>query len=167
MDKWFHPTFYWAYDYLSMLRLRLIHYNERTPRRETPLMDCILVTAILDWMNIIFTRQYVLGYILPCGYGVLTYCGLLTPYGVRDGKFGSGNYFSPLRCHSITWTFADLLLIGPHGTYFNDILVEIQTFSLKKCIYNCWLQKSGHFVYGSYVLRLSNTIYNLPWRMFS
>ena len=30
MDKQYHPTLYWAYDYLSMLRLNLIHVNEKT-----------------------------------------------------------------------------------------------------------------------------------------
>ena len=29
MDKIFHPTLYWAYDYLSMVGLKLIHINKR------------------------------------------------------------------------------------------------------------------------------------------
>ena len=32
MDKLFHPTLYSACDYLSMLRLKLIHVNESGPR---------------------------------------------------------------------------------------------------------------------------------------
>ena len=32
MDKWFHPTLYQAYDYLSMMRLKLNHVSERGPR---------------------------------------------------------------------------------------------------------------------------------------
>ena len=31
MDKSFHPTLYWACDYLSMLRLKLIHVSKRDP----------------------------------------------------------------------------------------------------------------------------------------
>ena len=31
MDKWFHPTHYWACDYLSMLGLKLIHVIKRCP----------------------------------------------------------------------------------------------------------------------------------------
>ena len=27
MDKWFHPTFYWAWDYLSMQGLKLKHVS--------------------------------------------------------------------------------------------------------------------------------------------
>ena len=29
MDKWFHPTFHWACDYLSMVRLNLIHVSKK------------------------------------------------------------------------------------------------------------------------------------------
>ena len=31
MDKSFHSTLYWAYDYLDMLRLKLIHVSKRRP----------------------------------------------------------------------------------------------------------------------------------------
>ena len=29
MDKWFHPTLYWACDYLSMLGVKFIHVSKR------------------------------------------------------------------------------------------------------------------------------------------
>ena len=45
---------------------------------------------------------------------------------------GSDNGLSPERCHTIIWTNAGILLIGPLGTNFSEILIEIQTFSLKK-----------------------------------
>ena len=45
---------------------------------------------------------------------------------------GSDNGLSPERRQAIIWTNAGILLIGPLGTNFNEILVEIQTFSLKK-----------------------------------
>ena len=32
MDKEFHLTLYWAYDYLSMLGLKLNHINESGPQ---------------------------------------------------------------------------------------------------------------------------------------
>ena len=47
-------------------------------------------------------------------------------------SIASGNGFAPNRRQAITWTKADLLLIGPLGTYFSEILIEIQTFSFKK-----------------------------------
>ena len=44
----------------------------------------------------------------------------------------SDNGLSPGGCQAITWTSARIVLIGPLGTYFSDILVEIYTFSFKK-----------------------------------
>ena len=45
---------------------------------------------------------------------------------------GSDNGLSPERRQAIIWTYAGILLIGPLGTNFSKILIEIQTFSLKK-----------------------------------
>ena len=45
---------------------------------------------------------------------------------------GSDNGLSPGRRQAITWTSAGILLIGPLGTNFSEILMEIHTFSLKK-----------------------------------
>ena len=45
---------------------------------------------------------------------------------------GSDNGLSPGRRQAITWTNAGLLLIGPLGTNFSEILFGIQTFSFKK-----------------------------------
>ena len=45
---------------------------------------------------------------------------------------GSDNGLSPDRRQAIIWTNAGILLIGPLGTNFNEILIEIHTFSLKK-----------------------------------
>ena len=45
---------------------------------------------------------------------------------------GSDNDLSPERRQAIIWTNAGILLIGPLATNFSEILVEIQTFSLKK-----------------------------------
>ena len=45
---------------------------------------------------------------------------------------GSDNGLSPERRQAIIWTNAGILLIGPLGTNFSEILIEIKTFSLKK-----------------------------------
>ena len=45
---------------------------------------------------------------------------------------GSDNGLAPERRQAIIWTNAGILLIGPLGTNFSEILIEIQTFSLKK-----------------------------------
>ena len=44
---------------------------------------------------------------------------------------GSDNGLSPERRQAIIWTNTGKLLIGPFGTNFSEILIEIQTFSLK------------------------------------
>ena len=45
---------------------------------------------------------------------------------------GSVNVLSPGRRQAIIWTNADMLLIGPLGTIFSEILLEIHTFSFNK-----------------------------------
>ena len=45
---------------------------------------------------------------------------------------GSDNGLSPERRQAIIWTNAGIFLIGPLGTNFSEILIEKQTFSLKK-----------------------------------
>ena len=45
---------------------------------------------------------------------------------------GSDNGLSPGRRQAIIWTNDGILLIGPLGTNFSEILIEIHTFSLKK-----------------------------------
>ena len=45
---------------------------------------------------------------------------------------GSDNGWSPGRRQTIIWTIAGTLLIGPSRTNFSEILIKIQTFSLKK-----------------------------------
>ena len=44
----------------------------------------------------------------------------------------SDNGLSPGRCQAIFRTNAGILLIGPWGTNFSEILIDIQTFSFKK-----------------------------------
>ena len=45
---------------------------------------------------------------------------------------GSDNGLSPGRRQAIIWTNAGILLIGPLGTNFSEILIAIETFSFKK-----------------------------------
>ena len=46
--------------------------------------------------------------------------------------FGSNNGLSPGRRQAIIWTNTGILLIGPLGTHFSDILNEILTFSFQE-----------------------------------
>ena len=45
---------------------------------------------------------------------------------------GSDNGLSPGRRQAIIWTSVGILLIGPLGTNFSEILIKIYTFSFKK-----------------------------------
>ena len=71
----------------------------------------------------------------------------------------SDNGLSPCRHQAIIWTNAGLLLIGPLGTNFNEILVEILTFPLKKCAWKCRLRNGVHLSRPQWVNALINVAY--------
>ena len=65
--------------------------------------------------------------------GVLTHWGRATHVCVdKPTIIGSDNGLSPGRRQAIIWTNAAILLIGPLGTNFSEILIRIQTFSFRK-----------------------------------
>ena len=65
--------------------------------------------------------------------GKLTHWGRVTHICVSKLTIiGSDNGLAPGRRQTIIWTNDGLLLIGPSGTNFNEILIGIQTFSFKK-----------------------------------
>ena len=54
---------------------------------------------------------------------------------------------SPGRRQAIIWTNAGILLIGPLGTNFCEILIGIQIFSFKKIhLFKCRRRIGVHFV---------------------
>ena len=63
----------------------------------------------------------------------LTHWGRVTHiYVSKLTIIGSDNALSPGRRQAIIWTNAGILLIGPLGTNFSEIYLEILTFSLTK-----------------------------------
>ena len=66
---------------------------------------------------------------------------------------GSDNGLSPGRRQAIICTNAGLLLIGPLGTNFSEILIEILTFSFKKLRLKVSSAKRRPFYLGPNVLR--------------
>ena len=66
----------------------------------------------------------------------------------------SYNGLSPGRRQAIIWTNAGILLIGPLGTKFNKILIEIHTFSFKKMLLKMSSSKWRPFFLGPNVLRI-------------
>ena len=78
-------------------------------------------------MTLIETKR-LLGWLIA-----LSHCGRVTHICVSKlAIIGSNNGLSPDRRQAIIWTNAGLLLIGPLGTNFSEILIEILTFSFKK-----------------------------------
>ena len=66
---------------------------------------------------------------------------------------GLDNGLSPGRRQAIIWTNAGILLIGPLGTNFIEILVGVQTFSFKKMHLKMSSAKWRPFCPGLNVLR--------------
>ena len=66
-------------------------------------------------------------------YKLLIHWGRVTHIRVSNLTIiGSDNGLPPGRHQSIIWTNAGILLIGPLGTIFSEILIEIHTSSFKK-----------------------------------
>ena len=92
----------------------------------------------------------------------LTHWGCVTHICV--GKLtiiGSDNGLSPERRQAIIWINAGILLIGPLGTNFSEILIEIQTFSLKKMRLKMLSAKCCSFRFGLNVLMINDNKLNI------
>ena len=92
----------------------------------------IKLSVIRDAMMLIWHHCYVaLSKWNSLGFNVLTHWGRVMHTCVS--KFiGSDNGLSPGRRQAIIWNNAEILLIGPLGTNFSQVLIRIQTFSSKK-----------------------------------
>ena len=102
---------------------------------------------IMPWIsNYIHNLQLdVINY--PCH---LTHWGWVTHICiVKLTIIGSDNGLSPGWHHAIIWTIAEILLIGPLGTNFSEILIGIQTFSFKKMHFKMSSAKWRPFVSAS------------------
>ena len=94
-----------------------------------------------------------------CNEIVLTHRGRVTHICV--GKLtiiGWHNGLSPERRQAIIWTNAGIVLIGPLGTNFSEILIEIQIFSLKKIRLKMSSAKCCSF-------RLGHSVLKIIWRL--
>ena len=87
------------------------------------------------------------------GPKVLTHWGRVTHLCISKlTSIASDNGLSPGRRQAIIWNNAGILLIGPLGTNFSEILIKIQTFSLKKIRLNMSSAKCRPFCHGLKVL---------------
>ena len=95
---------------------------------------------------------------------LLTHWGRVTHICVsKQIIIGSDNGLSPGRRQAIIWTNAGILFIGPLGTKFNEILLEIQTFSFKKMYLKMSSGKWQPFCLGLNVLSLCCHWLNQAW----
>ena len=90
---------------------------------------------------------------------------------------GSVYGLSPGRRHAIIWTNAGILLIGPLGTNFSEILIEIPTIVFKKmrlkvssakwrpsCLGLNVLRSTGYQLFRSWIiLNRYKSVYNLHY----
>ena len=76
----------------------------------------------------------------------------------NDVIIGSDNGLLPDRRQAIIWTNARILLIGPLGTNFSEILIGIETFSFKKMHLKISSAKWRPFCLGLNVLRRNELI---------
>ena len=58
----------------------------------------------------------------------------------------SGNGLLPIWHQAITWTNADLLIIGPLGTNLIEIWMKIQNISISKMHWKMLSENVNHFV---------------------
>ena len=72
-------------------------------------------------------------------------------------SIASDNGLSPDRRQAIIWTNAGILLIGPLGTNFSEISIEILTFSFKKMRLKVSSAKRRPFCRGLNVLNVKRT----------
>ena len=88
---------------------------------------------------------------------MLTHWGRVTHICVNKLPiFGSDNGLSPGRRQAIIWTNAGILLIGPLGTNFSEILIVSHTFSFKKMHLKMSSAKWRSFCLGLNVLKMQN-----------
>ena len=117
-------------------------------------LRAISLELLLNWIHIMWS-DITLCKLLPHFPEVngLTHWGRVTHICVsKQTIIGSDNGLSPGRRQSIIWTNAGTLLIGPLGTNFSEILIEIYIFSFKKMYLKMSLGNWQPFCLGLNVL---------------
>ena len=131
----------------------ILHFTMKMP--ETTLTRIFLL--IMLQINVVKSVLQSLSWTSPVivEYDTLTHWGQVTHICVGNLTIiGSDNGLSPSRCQAITWTKVGILLIGPLGTNFSEMLMEIHTFSLKKIHLKMSSGKRRPFCLGLNVLIL-------------
>ena len=121
----------------------------------------VLVTGHLQpWYRRVVSARLFCGYLfnfcwwyqaIHTAIQKLTHWGWVTHICVGNLTIiGSDNGLSPGRYQAIFWNNAGILLIGPLGTNFSEILIEkLVHFYSRNCIWKCRQQNGGHFASAS------------------
>ena len=97
----------------------------------------------------------------------LTHWGRVTHICVSTQTIiGSDNGLSPGRRQAIIWISAGILLIGPLGANFNEIVIEIDTFSFKKMHLKMSSGIWGPFCLGLHVLTIIDVYHVYMYHTF-
>ena len=133
--------------------------TESPPIRLSHIHKLCHMDLFCDWLGFqgrdggTFSSPVVLDSFSPAGQHhkrSLTHWGRVTHICVDNlAIIGPDNGLSPGRRQAIIWINAGILLIGPCGTNFSEILIGIQIFSFKKMHWKCRLRNFGHFVSAS------------------
>ena len=100
----------------------------------------------------------------PLWHNELTHWGRVTHICVGNLTIiGSDIGLSPDRHQAIIWTNAAILLIGPLGTWFSEILIGILTFSFKKVRLKMSSGKWWPFCLGLNVSKIYSNQYRDKW----
>ena len=83
-----------------------------------------ILVVIIHWLIVVSKMQYGKVQLIEAEWRIHPSLKWVT--------IGSDNGLSPVLRQAIIWTNAGILLIGPLGTNFSEILFGIQTFSFKK-----------------------------------
>ena len=125
------------------------NWNEILIESQTSLAKMYLKMSAKCWLNILFRSHW--GRVMHICVGKLTI-------------IGSDNGLSPGRRQTIIWTNAGILLFGPLGSNFSEILIEIDTFSFKKMLLKLSSGKWRPFCLG---LNVNVLNWWLAWRRCS
>ena len=111
-----HQGSNWQYDSIGSNNGLVLNKRQALSERVMDYSVHLYPTFSLKWVNV-----------------ELTHWGRVTHICVNNLTIiGPDNGLSPGRRQAIIWTNTGMLLIGPLGTNFNEILLEIHTFSFKK-----------------------------------
>ena len=128
-------------------------YNEHTHWRVYFCSGSLIFNALHSFHGL---QVHLFHFIMDWDLLISTHWGRATHICVgKLTTIGSDNGLSPGRRQAIIWTNAGILLIGSWGTNFSEILVGIQTFSLKKMHLKMSFAKWRPFVSASMCKRVT------------